>query len=176
RTQPPEAVSAMDGYAARAVDVAEVPARLKVIGEVPAGRPFGGKVGPGEAARIFTGGVVPAGADMVVIQELTERDGDTVVVTAPVTRRNVRQNGLDFAAGDALLRQGHRLTSRALALAAAMNHPTVPVHRRPKVAMLATGDELVAPGSSAGQGQIVYSNGFALGALIRHEGADLADL
>jgi len=176
RTQPPEAVSAMDGYAARAADVAEVPARLKVIGEVPAGRPFGGKVGPGEAARIFTGGVVPAGADTVVIQELTEREGDTVVVTAPVTRRNVRQKGLDFAAGDALLRQGHRLTSRGLALAAAMNHPTVPVHRRPKVAMLATGDELVAPGSNVGPGQIVYSNGFALGALIRHEGADLADL
>jgi molybdopterin molybdotransferase len=177
RTQPPADVSAMDGYAVRGADVASAPARLKVIGEVAAGRPFAGTVEPGEAARIFTGGVLPPGADTVVIQEVTERDGEFVVVTSTTAKgRNVRPQGLDFRAGDILLPRGHRLTSRSLALAAAMNHPTVPVHRRPKVAMLATGDELVAPGSAAGPGQIVYSNGFALGALIRREGADLADL
>jgi molybdopterin molybdotransferase len=177
RTQPPANVSAMDGYAVRGADVASAPGRLKVIGEVAAGRPFAGRVGPGEAARIFTGGVLPPGADTVVIQEMTERDGELVVVTAATSHgRNVRAEGLDFKNGDTLLPRGHRLTSRSLALAAAMNYPTVPVHRRPKVAMLATGDELVAPGSAAGPGQIVYSNGFALGALIRAEGADLADL
>lgn len=176
RTQPPEDLSAMDGYAVRAADIAAVPARLKVIGEVPAGRPFNGQVGAGEAARIFTGGVVPAGADTVVIQENTEREGNTVIVTEPTGRRNVRRKGLDFSADDVLLSRGHRLTSRSLALAAAMNHATVPVHRHPKVALLATGDELVAPGSAVGPGQIVYSNGFALGALIRREDADLADL
>jgi len=177
RTQPPADVSAMDGYAVRGEDVANVPARLKVIGEVAAGRPFAGSVGAGEAARIFTGGVLPPGADTVVIQEVTERERDSVTVNS-ATRlgRNVRREGLDFRAGETLLPAGHRLSSRSLALAAAMNHAAVPVHRRPKVALLATGDELVAPGSSLGPGQIVYSNGFAIGALIRQEGADLADL
>jgi len=177
RTQPPEDLSAMDGYAVRGADVADIPARLKVIGEVAAGRPFAGRVGAGEAARIFTGGVLPPGADTVVIQEVTEREGDTVIVTASTrTGRNVRRRGLDFSAGETLLRRGERLTSRDLALAAAMNHATVPVHRRPKVAVVATGDELVPPGSEAGPGQIVHSNGFALGALIRAEGAELLDL
>ena len=177
RTQPPANVSAMDGYAVRGEDVASVPARLKVVGEVAAGRPFAGAVGAQEAARIFTGGVLPPGTDTVVIQEVTERTGDTVVVTSATSRgRNVRPEGLDFRAGDVLLPRGHRLTSRSLALVAAMNHPTVPVHRRPKVALLATGDELVPPGSTTGPGQIVYSNGFALGTLIRNEGADLLDL
>ena len=177
RTQPPDDVSAMDGYAVRGADIASTPARLKVIGEVAAGRPFGGEVHAGEAARIFTGGVLPPGADTVVIQEVTVREGDAVVVkSATASGRNVRKRGLDFAAGATLLCQGERLTSRDLALAAAMNHPTVPVHRRPKVALLATGDELVAPGTPTGPGQIVYSNGFALGALIRQEGAELIDL
>ena len=177
RSQPPANVSAMDGFAVRGADVASVPARLKVIGEVAAGRPFAGAIAAGQAARIFTGGVLPPGADTVVIQEVTERDGDFVVVTSATAQgRNVRPEGLDFKSGDVLLRRGHRLTSRSVALAAAMNHPTVPVHRRPKVALLATGDELVAPGSALAPGQIVYSNGFALAALIRGEGADLADL
>ena len=177
RSQPPADVSAMDGYAVRGEDVSTVPARLRVIGEVAAGRPFGGAVGVGEAARIFTGGVLPPGADTVVIQEVTERERDIVVVNSATSRgRNVRPEGLDFNAGEVLLARGHRFTSRSLALAAAMNHPTVPVHRRPKVALLATGDELVAPGSALGPGQIVYSNGFALGALITGEGAELLDL
>jgi molybdopterin molybdotransferase len=177
RTQPPADVSAMDGYAVRGADVASVPARLTVIGEVAAGRPFSGEVGPGQAARIFTGGVVPRGADTVVIQEVTERAGDVVTVTSATARgRNVRAEGLDFKHGETLLRRGERLTSRSLALAAAMNHPQVPVHRRPKVALLATGDELVTPGTATGPGQIVSSNGFALGSLIRHEGAEATDL
>ncbi|HXW24740.1 MAG TPA: gephyrin-like molybdotransferase Glp [Xanthobacteraceae bacterium] len=177
RTQPPAAVSAMDGYAARAADVAHPPARLQVIGEVAAGRPFDGTVGPGEAARIFTGGVLPAGADTVVIQERTKRDGTCLIVTASsAVGRNVRAAGLDFAQGDVLLRAGRRLSDRDLALAAAMNHPTLPLRRAPRVALLATGDELVAPGVLPGPGQIVYSNGFGLAALARAEGAQVVDL
>jgi molybdopterin molybdotransferase len=177
RTQPPADVSAMDGYAVRATDVAAAPARLKVIGEVAAGRPFNAAVGPGEAARIFTGGFVPAGADTVVIQELTKRDGAWVEVQKATTKgRNVRVQGLDFRSGETLFGKGHRLSARDLALAAGMNHPLLPVHRRPKLALFATGDELVAPGIEPGPGQIVYSNGFALAALARAEGAAVTDL
>jgi molybdopterin molybdotransferase len=177
RTQPPAAVSAMDGYAVRAADVATAPARLKLIGEVAAGHPFDRAVGAQEAARIFTGGVVPRGADTIVIQEHTARDGDTVIVEKPYTAgRHIRAEGLDFKAGAVLLTAGHRLTARDLALAAAMNHPEVPVHRRARVAVLATGDELVMPGATPGEGQIVYSNGFALAAQIANEGAAVIDL
>ncbi len=177
RTQPPADVSAMDGYAVRAADVANAPVRLKVIGEVAAGRPFAAAIGPGEAARIFTGGVLPQAADAVVIQELTSRDGDFVEVQKPAAKgRNVRPQGLDFHSGDKLLAKGHRLTARDLALAAGMNHPLLPVHRRPKMALFATGDELVPPGMEPGPGQIVYSNGFALAALAREEGAEVVDL
>jgi molybdopterin molybdotransferase len=177
RTQPPADVSAMDGYAARAADVATTPARLRVIGEVAAGRPFTAAVGAGEAARIFTGGVMPAGADTVVVQEITQRTGDTVTVLKPVSRgRHIRRQGLDFRRGDALFTVGHRLSARDLALLAGMNHPRVPLHRRPKVALFATGDELVRPGEEPGPGQIVYSNGFALAGLARQEGAAVVDL
>jgi molybdopterin molybdotransferase len=177
RTQPPDDVSAMDGYAVRAQDVSVVPVTLELIGEVAAGRPFAGTVGPGEAARIFTGGVMPRGADTVVIQEHTSRaDGAVVVGKATGAGRNVRPKGLDFAAGAVLLRRGRRLSDRDMALAAAMNHPTVPVHRRPKVAVLATGDELVMPGSTPAPGEIVYSNGFATMALAAREGCDILDL
>src|ERR1700752_4031295 len=157
RTQPPADVSAMDGYAVRAVDVAATPVKLAVVGEVAAGHPFAGQVGPGQAARIFTGGVLPPGADTIVIQENTTRDGDTVVVTtgsAP-KGRHIRVAGLDFKPGAVLLSKGTRLTARDLALAAAMNHPPLPVHRMPKVAVLATGDELVMPGTEPGFGEIV---------------------
>jgi molybdopterin molybdotransferase len=177
RTQPPADVSAMDGYAVRAADTANAPVRLKVIGEVAAGRPFARPVGRGEAARIFTGGVMPDGADTVVIQEQTKRDGDSVQVEKPsATGRHIRVHGLDFIAGDELLHAGHRLTARDLTLAAAMNHPLVPVHRRAKVALLATGDELVPPGTEPAPGQIVSSNTFALAALARAEGAEVEDL
>ncbi len=177
RTQPPADVSAMDGYAVRAEDVAETPARLKVIGEVAAGRPFDTVVGRGQAARIFTGGVIPDGADTVIVQEVTQRQGDWVDVEKSSSKgRHVRPGGLDFRTGDKLLIKGQRLTARDLQLAAGMNHPLVPVHRRVKIALFATGDELVPPGTEPRPGQIVYSNGFALAALARQEGAEVMDL
>ena len=177
RTQPPADLSAMDGYAARASDVVTAPVDLRVIGEVAAGRPFTTEVGTGEAARIFTGGVMPAGADTVIVQEITERKGDAVTVLKPVSKgRHIRRQGLDFRRGDTLFTAGRRLSARDLALLAGMNHPIVPVHRRPVVALFATGDELVPPGAKPGPGQIVYSNGFALAALARQEGAAVVDL
>lgn len=176
RTQPPDDMSAMDGYAVRAAD-ATLGARLKVIGEVAAGRPFAHTIAAGEAVRIFTGGVVPRGADAIVIQEDTARDGDLVTVNEAATAgRHIRRAGIDFRTGEVLLKAKRRLLDRDLALAASMNHPTLPVHRRPKVALLATGDELVPPGTTPGPGQIVYSNGFALRALARHLGAEVIDL
>jgi len=177
RTQPPADMSAMDGYAVRSADVANVPVRLKVIGEVAAGRPFSRALGRGEAARIFTGGVIPEGADTIVIQEQTKRVGDNVEVEKPSGKgRHIRVQGLDFKAGEVLLPAGHRLTARDLMLAAAMNHPLVPVHRRPKVALFATGDELVPLGVEPAPGQIVSSNTFSIGALAREEGAEVVDL
>ena len=177
RTQPPADVSAMDGYAVRSADVAKVPVKLKIIGEVAAGHPFRGTIGAGEAARIFTGGVLPPGADTIVIQENTSREGEAVVVITPSGKgKHVRDEGLDFKSGAVLLAKGRRLTDRDLALAAAMNHPTVPVHRCPKVALLATGDELVMPGGTPGFGQIVYSNGYATMAAARQEGCEVVDL
>ena len=175
RTQPPADVSAMDGYAVRGDDVA-APAVLRVIGEIAAGRPFAGTIGPGEAARIFTGAVMPDGADTVVIQEVTSREGDNVAIKRPEGKgRHVRRKGYDFAAGDVLLRKGQRLTSRGIALAGAMNHARVPLHRRPRVAVFATGDELVEPGTPPAPGQIVHSNGISLAALARTEGAEAID-
>jgi molybdopterin molybdotransferase len=177
RTQPPDAVSAMDGYAVRTADVANAPATLKVIGEVAAGKPLDHVLKAGEAARIFTGGVVPQGADAVVVQEQTTRDGDKVTMAkSSSVGKNIRPKGLDFEEGQVLFPKGHLLTSRDLGLVAAMNHPTAPVHRKPKVAIFATGDELVPPGATPGPGQIVYSNGFALMALLRAEGAEVIDL
>jgi molybdopterin molybdotransferase len=177
RTQPPQAMSAMDGYAVRSVDAGKAGARFKVIGEVAAGRPFDKAVGPNEAVRIFTGGVVPDGADGVVIQEDTKVDGRDITITeATSPGRHIRPAGVDFNKGDVLLAGGGRLTDRDLSLAAAMNYPELAVRRRPKVTVLATGDELVMPGSQPGPGQIVYSNGYALRALARAEGAETIDL
>jgi molybdopterin molybdotransferase len=167
RTQPPFAVSAMDGYAVRAADVAAVPATLRIVAEVPAGAGFGGHVGPGEAARIFTGAPMPAGTDTIVIQEDTERQGDRVRVLEAAPRGHyIRHEGLDFAAGEALLPAGRRLTARDIGLAAAMNRPWLFVHRRPRVAILSTGDEIVMPGDPIGPHQIVSSNSLALAAFV----------
>ena len=177
RTQPPQAMSAMDGYAVRSADASAVAARLKVIGEVAAGRPFEKTVGKGEAVRIFTGGVVPEGADAIIIQEDTVVEGGGITITeAAIAGRHMRPAGVDFRKGEILLARGTHLTDRDLSLAAGMNYPEVPVRRRPKVAILATGDELVMPGSAPGPGQIVYSNGYALRALARQEGAETIDL
>lgn len=176
RTQPPQAMSAMDGYAVRASD-ASAGARLKVIGEVAAGRPFNRAIGAGEAARIFTGGVVPDGADAIVIQEDAARDGDVVIVNeAAKTGRHIRAAGIDFREGDVLLKRGRLVIDRDLSLAASMNHAQLTVRKRPKIALLATGDELLMPGSSPGPGQIIYSNGYGLRALARNEGAEAIDL
>ena len=179
RTQPPQPMSAMDGYAVRSADAAHAAARLKVIGEVAAGRPFEKPVGVGEAVRIFTGGVIPEAADAVIIQEDTVNEGgggDITVKEAAVPGRHIRPAGVDFRKGDVLLKGGTRLSDRDLSLAASMNYPELAVRRRPKVALLATGDELVMPGSTPGPGQIVYSNGYALRALARQEGAETIDL
>jgi molybdopterin molybdotransferase len=177
RTQPPQAMSAMDGYAVRSADAPAAGTRLKVIGEVAAGRPFDRTLGAGEAARIFTGGVIPEGADAVVIQEDTVADGGHVTITeAARPGRHIRSAGIDFREGEVLLSRGSRLSDRDLSLAAGMNHPELPVHRRPRVALLATGDELKMPGSATGPGQIIYSNGYALRALARDEGAETIDL
>ena len=177
RTQPPAAVSAMDGYAVRAGDVATAPVKLKLIGEVAAGHPYSGEVKAGETARIFTGGVMPQDTDTVVIQELTTRDGNTVTIQKHTAKgSNVRAKGIDFTQGESLLARGRRLTDRDVMLAAAMNYPTLSVHRRPKIAVLGTGDELVAPGANPKPGEIVYSNGFALLALARSAGAEATDL
>jgi molybdopterin molybdotransferase len=167
RTQPPFAVSAMDGYALRAEDVAAVPVELRIVAEVPAGAGFGGHVGPGEAARIFTGAPMPAGTDTIVIQEDTEREGDRVRVLEGAARgRYVRREGLDFGEGDVLLRAGRRLTARDIGLAAAMNRPWLFVHRRPRVGVLSTGDEIVMPGDPIGPHQIVSSNSLSLAAFV----------
>jgi molybdopterin molybdotransferase len=177
RTQPPVEVSAMDGYAVRAADVISAPTDLRIVGEVAAGRPFTGEVRPGQAVRIFTGGELPAGADTIVVQEQTRREDNNVIVTAvPQKGRHIRAAGLDFKEGETLLERGRVLTGRDLGLAAAMNHPILPVHRKPRVALLATGDELVLPGRQPGPGQIVYSNGYSVATLARQEGAEVSDL
>ena len=177
RTQPPCPVSAMDGYAVRAADIAQVPVRLRVIGVSAAGHGFAGPVGPGEAARIFTGARVPEGADTILIQEDARAQGDLVEALAGEPEgRYVRRAGLDFAAGDALLEAGRLMGPAELALAAAMNHAEVAVTRRPRVAILATGDELVRPGMEPGPDQIVASNNFAVGAYAQRAGAEVVDL
>jgi molybdopterin molybdotransferase len=175
RTQPPADLSAMDGYAVRTADVTSVPATLEIVGEVAAGHPFAGNVNKGQAARIFTGGVVPPGADTIVIQENTKREGTSVIVSSPASSgKHIRRAGLDFAHGQALLPRGRRLTERDLMLAAAMSHPTVAVHRRPRVAVL-------APAMSSNhrrnnRTRRTLSNGFALLVMARAEGAEVIDL
>jgi len=177
RTQPPFRASAMDGYALRAGDATEG-AVLHVIGEAPAGRAFAGHIGTGETVRIFTGAPVPDDADAVLIQENAEMldDGRMRVLTPVAIGRNIRPAGLDFATGDLLLPRGTRLSWRTLALAAAMDYPTVPVVRRPRVAILATGDELVRPGDAAGPDQIVASNAYGLAAFVNAHGGEAIDL
>jgi molybdopterin molybdotransferase len=172
-TQPPFHASAMDGYAVQASDVATLPAKLGVIGEAAAGHGFRGTIKPGECVRIFTGAPVPAGADAIVIQENTSRDGSVVTVTDGIPDpAHIRRCGADFAEGDVLLGAGRRLDARALTLAAAMGHGALPVRKKPCVAILATGDELVAPGIRPGPDQIVCSNPFGLAAMILAAGAE----
>jgi molybdopterin molybdotransferase len=169
-TQPPADVSAMDGYAVRAID-AVASAALRVIGAAPAGHPFDGQVGPGQAVRLFTGSVVPSGADTVVLQEDVRRSGDEVAIAeAAQAGRHIRRAGQDFTAGDEVLPARRRLNARDVGLAAAANHPWLTVHRRPRIAILATGDEVSMPGEPVGPGGIVSSNAHALAAMVRAAG------
>jgi molybdopterin molybdotransferase len=171
-TQPPADVSAMDGYALRAAD-GVLGARLAVIGAAPAGHPFAGAVGPGQAVRIFTGGFVPEGADAILLQEDAEAaDGKVVVKESVAPGGWVRKRGLDFAEGETLLAAGRRLTARDIGLAAASNNPWLAVHRRPRMGILATGDEIALPGDPIPPGGIVSSNAHALAALIRAGGGE----
>jgi molybdopterin molybdotransferase len=170
-TQPPADVSAMDGYALRAAD-APVGARLRIAGHAPAGHPYAGAVGEGEAVRLFTGSVMPAGADTVLLQEDAAAAGTIVIVNAaPKPGQHIRPRGQDFAAGDTVLTPGIRLEARQIGLAAAANHPWLTVHRRPTVAILATGDEISMPGEPVGPGGIVSSNSHMLAAMVRAAGA-----
>jgi len=176
RDQPPFSASAMDGYAVRWEDIAQAPARLKVIGMAPAGHAFAGRVGKGEAVRIFTGGPMPAGADTIVIQENTERDGaDVIIRQAPAKGYSVRGKGLDFLKGETLLEAGMVLDVGRIGLAAAMNCPALPVRRQPRVALFTTGDELVKVGGKPRPDQIVSSNGPALAAFIARFGGTPQD-
>ena len=178
RTQPPFAASAMDGYAVRAADVAAVPAHLRVLGTVAAGAVSQDEVGAGEAIRVFTGAPLPAGADAIAIQENVRSLGDgQIAVDQPVAAgRNVRRAGLDFSEGDALLPRGRLLDPAAVSLAAAANHARLTVWRTPLVAIIATGDELLPPGSTTGPGQIIASNGYGVAAIARQGGARVLDL
>jgi molybdopterin molybdotransferase len=171
-TQPPTDVSAMDGYAVRAADAA-LGAVLRVIGDAPAGHPFDGTVGAGEAVRLFTGSVVPPGADTILLQEDATREGEHVTVKeAARAGRHIRRAGQDFARAQVVIACGKRLGARDIGLAAAANHPWLQVHRRPRVAILATGDEISMPGEPIGPGGIVSSNSHALAALIRAAGGE----
>ena len=169
-TQPPADMSAMDGYALRAAD-GTAGSVLRVIGAAPAGHPFDGQIGPGEAVRLFTGSVVPAGADTILLQEDATAGEGTVRVNETVRpSRHIRRTGQDFAAGDAVLPQGRRLTARDIGLAAAANHPWLTVHRCPRIGILATGDEIAMPGEPIPPGGVVSSNSHALAAMVRAAG------
>ncbi|MBX5230067.1 molybdopterin molybdotransferase MoeA [Rhizobium sp. NLR9b] len=176
-TQPPFNASAMDGYALRREDAPEPGAVLKVIGTSSAGRGFGGSVGQGEAVRIFTGAPVPPGADSVLLQEDAEKIDGGIRTTFPVRQgQHVRPRGQDFAEGEAVLPAGTVLDFSRLTVAAGMNRPDVEVLKRPLIAILATGDELLPPGSKPGPSQIIASNTFGIAALARKAGADVLDL
>ena len=176
-TQPPAPVSSMDGYAVRAADVVNALVTLEVVGSSPAGHPFGKAISAGETVRIFTGGVVPDGADSIVIQEDATADGDRVTLNvAAKPGKHIRVAGLDFRTGDVLVRSGKRLTARDVSLIAAGDLVEVAVRRRPRIALAATGDELTRPGEPRGPGGIVASSGYALSALIEKWGGETLDL
>lgn len=177
-SQPPFEASAMDGYAVRAEDLANCPEVLTVIGEAPAGKSYDGEIMPGTCVRIFTGGPVPKGADTVIMQENTERENNiTVRIMAGAGQgRNIRLAGNDFSEGEKLVDAGTVLTSRHIGMMAAANIPTVSVTRKPRIALLSTGDELVTVGDSVGPDQIISSNNLLLATLIRENGGEPVDL
>ncbi len=172
-TQPPFSSSAMDGYAIRSEDITSIPATLNVIGESAAGHGFAKPVQKGQAVRIFTGAPVPNGADTVIMQENTTSEGDNVTITVGNSPgANIRPKGADFNQGDVLLKSGKILTAKDLALAAAMNWAELSVRKKPVVAILATGDELVEPGQNPNPDQIVSSVPYGLLPMIENWGAE----
>ncbi|WP_404370604.1 gephyrin-like molybdotransferase Glp [Sphingomonas sp. MMS24-J45] len=175
RTQPTDDLSAMDGYAIR---YADLPGPLTVIGESAAGRRFAGTLGPNQAVRIFTGAAMPAGADCVLVQEEAARDGDALTLAGegPAPGGNIRRKGLDFDAAETLVAAGERLTPARIALAAIGGHGTLSVRRRIRVAIMASGDELVAPGGAVGPDSLPESNGVMLAALLTDLPVDIIDL
>ena len=176
-SQPPSPVSSMDGYAVRASDVPRSGMSLTVIGSSPAGHPFERAISSGDAVRIFTGGVVPEGADAIIIQEDADADGNRVTFRqAAKAGQHIRAAGLDFKAGEALARAGQRLSARDLSLIAAGDVAKVSVRRKPRIMFAATGDELSMPGAPRKPGGIVASSGYALAAMIERWGGDAIDL
>ncbi len=174
-TQPPFAAAAMDGYAVRWADLH---GQWRLVGESAAGHGWGGTLGQGQAVRIFTGAPLPAGADTIVVQEEVAHSGETARLTGEGPRgpgAHIRPAGQDFAAGDLLLAAGTRLAPPHLGLAAAAGHGALPLVRRPRVTMIATGDELVPPGVVPGPEQIVSANPAMLAALLRWAGAEVED-
>jgi molybdopterin molybdotransferase len=175
-TQPPFAASAMDGYAVHSSDLVVLPAKLKLVGRSIAGAGFRGSVGRGEAVRIFTGAPVPDGADTIVIQEHADEAADAVTVKETGNKGHIRPRGQDFQQGEVLLTPGTLLGPRELMLAAAMNHAELPVRRKPKVAILATGDEVMPPGPELGPDQVVSSVPVGIAALIEAHGGEAMSL
>ena len=170
-TKPPMAVSAMDGYAVRAGDVQKTPVRLRQVGYVQAGKSHDREVGAGECVRIFTGGPMPTGTDTIVVQENVDASGEWITVKENTPeRRYVRPAGLDFKEGEPGIKAGRRLTARDVGLIGVMNVPWIMVHRRPRVAILSSGDEIVMPGDPIGRNQFVSANGLALAALVSATG------
>lgn len=169
RDQPPSPLSAMDGYALREADLEK--GRFRIIGEAPAGSPFEGRVGEGDTVRIFTGAVVPEGADRVVMQEIMRRESDTAILTeTPGGSAFIRPAGLDFTQGDELVSPGTVIGPAAIALAAAANSAELTVHRRPSVAIVSSGNELIAPGGTPTASQIIDAASHGVAALVRRWG------
>lgn len=176
RTHPPFDTSAMDGYAVKVSDLKSLPTKLAVIGEVPAGHWYTGNINSGETVRIFTGAPIPKGTDSVIIQENVQRSGDKIIISEKVEKGAfIRVSGLDFTKGDTLLSKGTKLNFRDISLAASMNHPTLPVYKKPIVGIFATGDELVRPGTSTKQGQIISSNSYGIASFVKQNGGTLTD-
>ena len=177
-SHPAAAVSAMDGWAVRAADIASLPAVLPVAGESGAGHPYAASLPEGEAVRIFTGALLPDGADTIIIQEESEKQGaaQVLIQKSNPPGRYIRSAGMDFAAGDRLLARGERLGARHIALAALGGFSQLPVYRRPRLAILTSGDELVPPGQTPGPGQLINSNSLLLELLARNAGAEPMNL
>jgi molybdopterin molybdotransferase len=170
-TQPPSAVSAMDGYAVSVNDLATIPVTLKQIGESAAGKSFNGKILAGQTVRIFTGASIPEGANTIIMQEDTEKSaGGIIIKEAAPEGKYIRPAGMDFKKGQKLLKAGTRLNARNIGLAAAMNIPWIKVTRKPRIAILSTGNELVLPGEFVGQDKIISSNSLGLAAMVSANG------